>query len=287
MIKCVATDMDGTLVNSEQKISVENSKAIKAAQREGVEVIVATGRSYEEAAFLLKEAGIETFLICTNGAEVRNKKGEKLEAFGMSLDKIKAVEEVFNKHELYFEVYTSDGTYSNDYDKALSVVMDIYMSASLKNQYDELLKAAKKRFEEGKVKLIEEYEPLFQDSNILIYKMLAFSFDDEKLNRAREELKAFHGIAVSSSGKENIEVNSEEAQKGIALEKFVKSRGISLQETMAIGDNYNDLSMFHKAGRAVAMGNAPDEIKRHAHVVTKTNDEHGVAEAIESIFKPV
>lgn len=132
MIKCVATDMDGTLVNSEQKISVENSKAIKAAQREGVEVIVATGRSYEEAAFLLKEAGIETFLICTNGAEVRNKKGEKLEAFGMSLDKIKAVEEVFNKHELYFEVYTSDGTYSNDYDKALSVVMDIYMSASLK-----------------------------------------------------------------------------------------------------------------------------------------------------------
>lgn len=94
-------------------------------------------------------------------------------------------------------------------------------------------------------------------------------------------------IAVSASGKENIEINDENAQKGIAVTSFVQERHISLEETMAIGDNYNDVSMFQRVGRAVAMGNAPQEIKEFAHIVTGTNDEHGVAQAILNALETV
>ncbi|TYR80232.1 HAD family phosphatase [Priestia megaterium] len=287
MIKCVAIDMDGTLVNSEQIVSKENANAIKEAQKAGVEIVIATGRSYEEARYVLEEAGIRTYVICANGAEIRDESGEKQTSIGMSMDTVHQVQAVFDEQGLYFEVYTNKGTYSNDYDKALAVVMDIYMSASLKNKYEELLKGAKKRFEEGKVKLIDRYESLFNDSSTAIYKLLAFSFDEEKLIKARKQLNQIEAIAVSSSGKENIEVNSEDAQKGLALSEFVKKRGISLEETMAIGDNYNDISMFQRVGRAVAMGNAPDEIKSYVDFVTTTNDEHGVAHAIMNIFEYV
>jgi Cof subfamily protein (haloacid dehalogenase superfamily) len=287
MIKCIAIDMDGTLVNSEQVVSKENAQAIKTAQKAGVEVVIATGRSYEEARYVLEEAGLHTYLICANGAELRNPQGEKQYSVGMTMESIREVENIFKKFQLYFEVYTSEGTYSNDYEKALAVLMDIYLSASLKDNYEKSLEAAKERFNSGRVKLIEEYEALFQDPNKDIYKLLAFSFDEEKLEQAKIELVKLDSIAVSASGKENIEINDENAQKGIAVTSFVQERHISLEETMAIGDNYNDVSMFQRVGRAVAMGNAPQEIKEFAHIVTGTNDEHGVAQAILNALETV
>ncbi len=68
MIKCVATDMDGTLLDAKMQVSQENKKAIEAAQAQGVEVVVATGRSYFEARFALDEADIHCPVICINGA---------------------------------------------------------------------------------------------------------------------------------------------------------------------------------------------------------------------------
>ena len=75
-----------------------------------------------------------------------------------------------------------------------------------------------------------------------------------------------------------MEITNGQAQKGIALEAFVKSKGIDLAETMAIGDNYNDVSMLEKAGRSVAMGNADYYIKSLCDVITDTNDESGVGQ---------
>ncbi|WP_239421944.1 Cof-type HAD-IIB family hydrolase [Bacillus sp. CGMCC 1.16541] len=283
-MKCIAIDMDGTLVNSEQVVSNENADAIRAAQRAGIEVVIATGRSYAEAKYVLEEAGIDTHIICVNGSEVRTPKGETLSSVGLDATHIKQVQQVFQQHDLYFEVYTNEGTYSNDYDKALAVVMDIYMSASLKNDYEKLLEGAKERFEKGNVKLIDEYDVLYNDDRISIYKLLAFSFDEEKLEKAKVDLADLEGIAVSSSGKENIEVNDFRAQKGLALEQYVNERNIDLKDTMAIGDNYNDVSMFKKAGKAVAMGNAPDGVKVYSDEVTGTNDEDGVAQAVLAVL---
>ena len=74
MIKCIASDMDGTLLNSNQLISEENKEAIVKAQAQGIEFVVATGRSYQEATYVLDEAGITCPVICANGAEVRPRK---------------------------------------------------------------------------------------------------------------------------------------------------------------------------------------------------------------------
>ncbi|AST93838.1 MULTISPECIES: Cof-type HAD-IIB family hydrolase [Sutcliffiella] len=280
MIKCIAIDMDGTLLNQNHVVSKQNADAIKLAQQKGIEVVIATGRSYKEASPVLKEAGIETPIICVNGAEVRSVAGEVQYYTPLHNEEVKKVVTVLNKHDIYFEMYTQAGTYSNDYDKALATIIDIFASANRTQAYEEVVEAAKERFTEGNIQIIDSYEGLLESDDTIVYKLLAFSLDSNNLENARNELKSMEKIAVSASGKENIEITSVEAQKGIALTSFTAERNISMADAMAIGDNFNDISMLERAGHSVAMGNAPDEVKNAAKSVTDTNINSGVAKAI-------
>ncbi|WHY67037.1 Cof-type HAD-IIB family hydrolase [Neobacillus sp. SuZ13] len=284
MIKCIATDMDGTLLNSVQQISSANKEAILKAQSQGVEVVVATGRSYQEATYVLSEAGLTCPVICVNGAEVRSKEGDVLSATPIGKQLAREVAARLTEKDVYFEVYTNQGAFTIDPDKAVSILVDIVMSANPEANQAEIIEAAGARIRDGLIQTIEDYELLFANDQYQIYKFLVFSFDGEKLEAANQALADLEELAIASSGHENLEITNREAQKGIALESFVKERGIDLAETMAIGDNYNDVSMFEKAGRSVAMGNANYEIKSLCDVITDTNVESGVAKAILEVI---
>ncbi|ETI67665.1 Cof-type HAD-IIB family hydrolase [Neobacillus vireti] len=284
MIKCIASDMDGTLLNSVQQISEENKQAIIKAQAQGVEFVVATGRSYQEATYVLAEAGVSCPVICVNGAEVRSKDGDVISATPISKQLTREVAAKLTEVDVYFEVYTNKGAFTVDADKAVSTLVDIIVSANPEVKREEIIYAAGARLRDGLVHTVEDYEILFSDEEYQIYKLLVFSFDADKLAAAGKLLTAFNELAVAASGRENLEVTNKKAQKGLALEAFAHAKGISLAETMAIGDNYNDVSMFEKAGRSVAMGNANYEIKSLCDVITDTNEENGVAKAILEVL---
>jgi Cof subfamily protein (haloacid dehalogenase superfamily) len=284
MIKCIATDMDGTLLNSLQQISQENKEAILTAQAKGVEVVVATGRSYREALVALNAAGLKCPVIGVNGAEVRSKEGEVISATSIDRLLAKSVAGKLAENDVYYEVYTNKGSFTNDTAKAVSTMVDIIVSANPEVNRKLATAAAEKRVQGGRVKVLENYNQLFEEEEYQIYKFLVFSIDSEKLEAARKSLDVFAEIVVSSSGNENLEITHQNAQKGIALEAFVSANGIDLAETMAIGDNFNDVSMFEKAGRSVAMGNASYQIKSLCDDITATNDENGVAKAILDVL---
>ncbi|WP_404330532.1 Cof-type HAD-IIB family hydrolase [Mesobacillus maritimus] len=284
MIKCIASDMDGTLLNAYQKITDENKAAILKAQEQGVEFVVATGRSYAEAQFVLKEAEIECPVICVNGAEVRSKEGELISSNPLSKDLVREVAHILRDQGIYFEIYTNQGTYTDNEDKGISAIIDIFTSANPEAPMELIVSGAKERFEKGLVHVVDSYDHVFEKDDYQIYKFLAFSMNEKEQASGKEALKKVEGLAVSSSGYMNIEITSEQAQKGVALEAFASARGIEMSETMAIGDNENDLSMFARAGRAVAMGNASFEIQMECDVVTATNDESGVAQAILEVL---
>ncbi len=283
MIRCIAIDMDGTLLTSTQEITEENREAIKYAQNNGVEVVIATGRAYEEAGDLLKDAGIITPMICANGAEIRTNEHIIVDTNPLSKNLAREMAEILHKHQVYYEVYTNRGTYTVDKTVARSLIMDIFTVSGHIKDMEEIKKAAEERL--AVIHQLDSYEVLFEDDDQIIYKLLAFHFDPIVLENVREELSKLEGVAISASGKENLEITSVHAQKGVALEKFVNARDISLSDTMAIGDNYNDVSMFQKAGRAVAMGNAVEDIQRQCHFVTGTNEESGVAQAIRKALE--
>lgn len=285
MIKCIATDMDGTLLTATQQITPENREAILKAKEKGVEVVVATGRSYQEAKFVLEEAGLKLPMICVNGAEVRSVEGEIVSSSPLNKDQARQAALRLVENGVYFEVYTNKGTFTEDEDKAISIIVDIFSTANPEVPIEKIAQAAEERLHKGLVRTIEHYDKLFEDGQYEIYKLLAFSLDDEKLAAANVALKEIEGLAISSSGSENIEVTSKEAQKGIALEKFVASRGITMEDTMALGDNFNDASMLERVGKPVAMGNAVDQIKGLCGEVTLTNEESGVGVAIIKVLE--
>ncbi len=285
MITCIASDMDGTLLNEHQEVSQANKQAILEAQQQGIEVIVATGRSYEEAHYVLEEAGISCDIICANGAEVRNKEGKVVYQAGIEDKQSKEIAAVLNKIGIYFEVYTNQGTFTENMENGIELIVDIFKTSNPDASDDQLRQSARERFEKGYIKLVEDYEVIFEDSSQLVYKFLVFSFSDKQLDQAKEKLSEFAGIAISSSGKENIEVNSLEAQKGVALQKLLHDKGLSPKNAMAIGDNLNDLSMMKLVGRPVAMGNALEEVKTLCPYSTSTNLEDGVAKAIQEALE--
>ncbi|MFO7341512.1 Cof-type HAD-IIB family hydrolase [Caldibacillus debilis] len=285
LIKCIATDMDGTLLNMDQTISKENAEAIRTARKRGVEVIVCTGRSYEGARFPLTEAGLECFLICMNGAQIRTFDGEILSSIPLDPAIVRSVHPILEKYQIYYEMYTNKGQLSTEYEHAVATVADILSKIGNFPSFKKVMEGVITRFAKGKIKFVGDYGPIFSDPSYEIYKIIAFSLNEEKLERAREELQRIGGIAISSSWHNNLEITDIRAQKGIALETFVALKGWSLKETMAIGDNYNDVSMLERAGFSVAMGNAPEDIKKICHYVTDTNDNHGFSKAVYKILE--
>lgn len=282
LIKAIAIDMDGTLLNKNQKVSKENKEAIERAQAEGVEVIIATGRSYQEARFALDETNLECPVIGVNGAVILTKSGEITASNTMDKNDVKQVVDYLEQKHIYFEIYTNEGTYSKNYEKSAAALVDVYVTANPDIDPVEITQIVHNRLSLGQVKTIPSYYDLLSKDNLSYYKILIFSNNLELLGEAGGELKQIESLAVTSSGHGNLEISHAQAQKGIALEIYLQEKGITLNEAMAIGDNFNDMSMFERVGRAVAMGNAPEEIKRICHLTTGINDESGVAQAIHA-----
>lgn len=285
MITSIATDMDGTLLNGKMQVSEANRDAIKKAQKLGVEVIVATGRSYAEARFALEGSGIECPIIAVNGAETRNTAGEIVQ-FTALKDEVSA--NIYRRLKdvgVYFEVFTNKGTYTDNPDKAVELLVDIVLSAHPETPIEEIREKARRRVDEKLILPVDEYESIIHNIDQQIYKFFVFSTDDELLQKASDRLEGIEGIAVSSSGDENLEITSELAQKGIALEAFLTSKGLSMNDALAVGDNYNDLSMLEKVKYSYAMGNAHENIKRACRFETAGNNENGVAQAIEDALE--
>jgi Cof subfamily protein (haloacid dehalogenase superfamily) len=283
-IKLIATDMDGTLLNEGRSISEENIHAIKEAQEDGINVIVATGRDYTETIHPLKQAGLRLPLICVNGADLRKEDGEILHQQTLSMDQFDQLNLILTEEGIYFEIYTSKGAYTNDDKQGLDLVIDLLLTTGEFSSYDEAMQLAEKRFEEGAINRTKDYKDLLEKPNYDLFKLLAFSKDETRRERAKKRIEKEMDVSISASARDNLEITHKDATKGKGLEIIAKEYGIDLAKTMVIGDNYNDVSMMKVAGYSVAMGNAETEIKNLCDMVTKPNSEDGVAHAIRSVM---
>ena len=279
-MKCIATDMDGTLLNEHQMVSNENRKALEAVRDSGGQVIVATGRSYKEARFALDEINFHCPIISLNGAAVYNQEGSLVDSNPMKQESLLETVKLLEEMDLYFEMYTNRGTFSKNPEKAIDSLVDIFLSANPDQKEESIRKFAEGRIKLGFLFETDDYYQLINEKDIEIYKILVFSTDMNKLKNTMTVLAELDGLTVTSSGKGNIEINQNGVSKGIALEKLLKKLQIPLEDTIAIGDNFNDVSMFEKAGLSIAMGNAAVEIKSLCKDTTLTNEEHGVAHTI-------
>ncbi len=279
-MKCIASDMDGTLLNENQKISEENRKALEAVMEMGGQVIIATGRSYKEARLALDEVNFNCPIISMNGAAVYDQKGELIASQPIAFEELESTITFLEEAGLYFELYTNHGVFSKNPEHAIDSLVDIVLSANPELDREAVRRRALARIEYGFLFETHDYHALIREEDMQVFKILVFSLYKDQLSTAAQGLAKFEGLTITSSGKGNIEINRRGVSKGNALEKLLKMHGIPLEETIAIGDNLNDVSMFEKAGLSIAMENASEEIKRICKDTTFSNKEDGVAHAI-------
>ncbi|WP_209121121.1 Cof-type HAD-IIB family hydrolase [Alkalihalobacillus sp. BA299] len=284
-MKLIASDLDGTLLNEVGEVSSENTAAIRRVQQQGKTFVVVSGRSYEYARKPLQDVGITCPIICLNGAEIYSKEGKLVKKSPLAKSISKQVLSTCLGEDLYIEIFTNKGGYSTSYERYLQVVFDIFQTANPNIDKGTILQFARKRFVEEKVHLINDFQEVIDNEEVEVYKMLAFSRIHELLESIKATLTPIEGLVITSSASGNLEFNDLEAQKGIALSYFADYLGIEMGDVMALGDNYNDVTMLKMAGIGVAMGNADEEIKALADFTTKTNIDHGVAFIIDKMVK--
>ena len=131
MIKLIATDMDGTLLNAAHEITPENQAAIKFAQEHGITVVIATGRAFE-ANTPVAETDLKVPYICLNGAEVRDETFNIMSTSHLNHSLVNKITTTLKKEDIYYQVYTNRGIYTEDPQRDLEIYIDIAERAGQK-----------------------------------------------------------------------------------------------------------------------------------------------------------
>lgn len=278
-MKLVAIDLDGTLLSIDSTISGENVKAINEAQEQGHVITIATGRSLHDTKRILQNAGLECPMITGNGAVVFHE-GNSLKNLVIPAIVLTEMQELLEKNHFYFEIYTNKGVF------ILQEGRDLLYKEIEGNQ----LKAIDFSLEQITTEIEIQYNQYglqyftdFQNiefTELEVYKLFVLTFDMNKMVNLQGKLMGREDISLTTSGKSKLEIGHPETSKGNALLFFADYLGISIKETVTIGDNLNDLSMFEIAGTSIAMENAEEAVKKQSTYITTHHDENGVAEAL-------
>ena len=275
MIRLVASDMDGTLLQKNGRISEKTVETIKALQKSGVRFVVCTGRGYEDARIPLEEKGISCDIICMNGSAVYNRQGQQIHRQELSTGQVKFIMDCC-KEEVVFDFMTDRGsctlTTKEQFARYFKAGLLLPMAGGITYEY-----------------IVSRFHFLTQEelfsSGLEFYKMSIIHPNPFVLERVKANLGENTHLAVAASHHTNLEVTNSAAQKGLALLKYAQMKGIRSKEIMAIGDSENDLSMLSlPLGYTIAMENSMESIKQAARCMTRSNDEDGVAYAIETLI---
>lgn len=284
MLKLLAIDLDGTLLNSYGDISNENKEAIKYALNKGVEVVLASGRDPLTMQKISKELEIKNYLIAGNGASVYDIKAQK-NIYENFIDTNKALKiiKMCKENSIFFNLYTDKGIIT----ESLNFNVKVFNS---ENNH----KASEKQTNIEIVKDIYEYA---QNNPLNILKIIIC--DDSKIifNNISQKLKQIRGIEVLDVahmsrkiirvGTEEVEieyyyteVSSKDVDKWNAIEYLINTLQIKKEEVMAIGDNINDKKMVQNSAVGVAMGKSALAIENIGDFITEDNNSNGVEKAI-------
>ncbi len=267
-IKLIALDLDGTTLNSEGKLTTFTEKTLNRATDKGIHVVIATGRVCsalpEE---VLKVSGIE-YAITSNGAAIVNLKKEKI--IYENCIEPKALESVYkllSQHDFMVEVFLKGKAYVE------------------KRIFENLERVGIS--ESSMVYVRRTRQPYINVLNMMIdnkenIENININFANQKDKEImREKLLGLKDVTITSSMEHNLEIGGATTSKASALKELCDKLGIKTEQIMACGDSPNDEAMMKVSGLPVAMGNAKESIKKMAKYITCTNDEDGVAIAIE------
>ena len=273
MIRLLAIDIDGTLLDSKGRIPDAHRDAIVEASARGIEIAIATGRSFHFSRAIVDALPVPLTLIVNNGAMVKDGAGATQLRHLLARDAAREVLAGTRAYEdcvaLVFDRLPADDARQIVYER-----MD-WTHPNRRGYYEKNKDFIAAAAEPLATALTEDPVQVMFNGGVAPMRALA------AVLRALPMADAF-AVAVTEYAHRDfslVDVNAAGCSKGSTLATWAARRGIAREEVMAVGDNLNDREMFEFAGTAVVMGNAAEEVRR-GRVVTGTNDEGGLADAI-------
>ena len=268
-IRLIAVDIDGTLLNPQFQISETDLAALRDARRQGIEVILVTGRRHTFALPIAQQLGFDLWLICSNGAVTRSLSGETFYRDLLPQQTCRDLCGVMQK----FRGQTV-------------LTFDKVGRGAIVLEHLRHLEGSIQRWLEKNMEYIEFVVPI---ENALTTDPVQAMFCGPValMHQALQALER-SGLPITVLRTEYpgqdlsiVDVLNADCSKGHALERWANHRGIIRDQVMAVGDNYNDIEMLAFAGRPFIMENASQELRGRGWTLTRSNAESGVAAAVE------
>lgn len=271
LIKLIAADLDGTLLDADRGVSPETLRVITWIRSKGVMVVLATGRTYEGVRGIYDVLGLDSPVITNNGGLIYDPATETVLA-GNPLPStvLRSLLEWLDERGLYYQFYTRETIYTRHLR---------FLSEEWARKNATLPEQQRIRIEllgDGPLPEALETE--------LFYKLLVMDGSPDVIAEVRDHIDAIPELETTISIENGLDIMCAGINKGYGLKRLAEMLGILPEEIMALGDQENDIEMLQYAGVGVAMENAPIHVKEHADRIAPLHNEDGLAKFIESFF---
>lgn len=257
-IKLVATDIDGTLVKWDTRVSDGVKNCVKKLQENGVKVVLVTGRMHCATKHLRDELGLNSPVVSYQGGLIKDSDGKTLYQENLDSDYAKEIIDWAHKNDVHLNLYIDDKLYVEKDDDCV------------------------KRYTDGKFVpyTVCPFESLKIEN---VNKILAIDYGNaERVTGWVNELQAkFPELYIVKSTPFFCEIGSPMAKKSLGVEFLAKHWNLSQDEILTIGDQNNDIELLKAGGVKVAMGNATPELKECANFITDSVENDGFVKAID------
>ncbi|MEI3599241.1 MULTISPECIES: sugar-phosphatase [unclassified Oceanobacillus] len=267
MYKLIAIDMDGTLLNDHHQVSKQTQDTLRAAKEHGTKIVLCSGRPIVGMRKYIADLGLneeDDYAIAYNGAYTENTNtGEIVSEFSLEYKHLVELHDLSMELNIPMHYFDHEKLYTPNKTISKYTVLESYLND-----------------------ITLEYCPIDEFPQEQSIPNIMFIDEPVKLSEALKHLpkELANKYAMVKSAPHFSEFTHLKATKGIAVKRLAENLGIKQEEIMAIGDNGNDKSMIEYAGCGVAMENAIPELKEVADFQTLTNNEDGVAHAIQKLL---
>ncbi len=286
MYKLITIDIDGTLLNSYGEVTDKNKQAIKKALDKNIDVVLTSGRMPKAILPIANEINSNKYLISGNGAAIYDIQRDKIIYNNyMSKKKVLEIIDICEKNSMFYNIYTNNSVLT----KSLNYNILFYHNENKKNPEN-------KRIKINVINNLYDYIKNYEGTDFL--KFTICDSDEMIFKSIISRLKCIRDIdvlEVSHMSKKIIkhgtddfeisyfytEITNQNVNKWSAIKELIKILNITKEEILAIGDNINDKEMIENAGLGIVTGNSSPLMKEIADGVVASNNESGVAEAIE------
>lgn len=257
-VRLIATDIDGTLLNSENMLPAANHAAVQRALAQGVQLALVTARKRSSTLAVAAQLGVPCACIAHNGARIWDWSGQELRHLVIDLDLAHAIVAFADRHDLALVVTMDEvNYYSRSYP----------FNPAWQSRHDQVVPMLNTVLERAPTRIIVAGN---RDIDAIV----------ERFGTASETL-VLHRYYSREGALASAVLTHPRATKEDALDELVRRSGISAAEVLALGDAEADAGMLRWAGVGVAMGNAMPEARAAAQWVAPTHDEAGFAAAVE------